>query len=85
VLTAVSAHYRHINQAESYVVAETDAVGDSFRVVIPGDYTDSPYALQYWFELRDVDGNAGFWPGLDPDLSNQPYFVVRHRGVSSSA
>jgi hypothetical protein len=85
VLSGVSVHYRHVNHAESYIVAETDAVGKSFNVVIPGDYTDSPYALQYWFELRDVDGNAGFWPGLDPDLSNQPYFVLRHRGVSSSA
>ena len=42
MLTAVSAHYRHINQAESYVVAETDAVGDSFRVVIPGTTRTAP-------------------------------------------
>ena len=47
VLSGVSVHYRHVNHAESYVVAETDVVGDCFSVVIPGDYTDSLYALQY--------------------------------------
>ena len=81
-LTRVSAHYRHVNQAESYIVAVATASGDSYKVEIPGDYTNSPYALQYWFELRDDEGNAGFWPGLDPDLSNQPYFVIRQRGFT---
>ncbi|GAG38760.1 unnamed protein product, partial [marine sediment metagenome] len=70
-------HYRHVNQAESYEVADMQETESGFQAVIPGDYTHSPYPLQYWFELRDISGEAWLWPGLDADLSNQPYFVVR--------
>ena len=40
-------------------------------------YTDSPYPLQYYFELRDARGHAWLYPGFRADLCNQPYFVVR--------
>jgi hypothetical protein len=73
----VRLHYRRVNQAESYVVADMPATGEGFEATIPGDYTDSPYPLQYWFELRDASGRAWFWPGFNAELSNQPYFVVR--------
>jgi len=76
----VHLHYRHVNQAETYEIVRMQPTGSGFRAVIPGEYTQSPYALQYWFELRDSSGEARFWPGLDADLSNQPYFVVRAQG-----
>ena len=69
--------YRHVNQAEEYRAAEMSADGSRFRSQIPGDYTDSRYPLLYFFEVRDGRGRAWLYPGLEADLSNQPYFVVR--------
>jgi hypothetical protein len=54
-----------------------------YEGTIPGDYTDSPYPLQYFLELRGTarsvvaGGQAWMYPGFAPDLSNQPYYVVR--------
>ena len=48
-----------------------------FRAEIPGQYTDSPYPMLYYFELRDAHGAAWIYPGFNADLANQPYFVVR--------
>jgi hypothetical protein len=44
---------------------------------VPGDYTDSPYPLVYFFTMRHADGDAWILPGLDETLANQPYHVVR--------
>jgi hypothetical protein len=77
VPVAVSLRYRHVNQAEQYLEVEMASDGRGYRATIPGDYTDSPYPLQYYFRLRDARGRAWLYPGLAPDLSNQPYFVVR--------
>lgn len=74
---AVRLHYRRVNQVEPYVVADALAAGERFEATLPGDYTDSPYPLQYWFELRDASGRAWPWPGFNAELSNQPYFIVR--------
>lgn len=74
---SVRLHYRRVNQAEAYVVTDAPGTEGRFRTAIPGDYSDSPYPLQYWFELREASGQAWFWPELGADLSNQPYFVVR--------
>lgn len=70
-------HYRHVNQAEPYTVVEMREQDGRYQAVIPGDYTDSPYPLQYFFEVRDVEGRAYFYPGFEADLSNQPYYVIR--------
>ncbi len=68
--------YRHVNQAERYQSAEM-RVGDSqAAATIPESYTDSPFPIQYYFELR-TNGRAWLYPGLGPQLNNQPYFVVR--------
>jgi hypothetical protein len=65
-----------VNQAEAYRVAEMDARGDRWEAVIPGDDTDSPFALQYFFVLRDGREQAWLYPGFAPELCNQPYFLV---------
>jgi len=70
-------HYRHVNQGEEPRIVELARDRDRYRHSIPGEYTDSPYALMYFFEFRAANGTAWFSPGLAPDLSNQPYFVVR--------
>jgi hypothetical protein len=75
-------HYRHLNQAEGYQMTEInrpDDGGVEFVATIPAQYTDSPYPLQYYFELRDATATAWLFPGFNRDRNNQPYFVVRAR------
>ena len=55
--------------------------GDGYRACIPGSYTDSPYPLQYYFEILD-GACAQFFPGLGDSLSSVPYFVLTARGRS---
>jgi hypothetical protein len=72
--------YRHVNQAERYQLAEMRPQDGGYRAAIPGAYTAAEYPLQYYFELKQGREKAWQYPGLAPDLSNQPYFVVRPRG-----
>jgi hypothetical protein len=70
--------YRHVNQAErwrnaSMVRGEGGLVG-----TIPADYTNSPFPLQYYFELTRP-GAAWLYPAFNATLSNQPYFAVWRR------
>jgi len=69
--------YRHVTQAEEFHTAEMLSQAGTFQAVIPADYTDSPFPLQYHFELRDRNGRAWLDPGLGPRLNQQPYHVVR--------
>ena len=64
--------YRHVDQAERW---ETINLMRN-DVTIPADYTKTSFAIQYYFELRKRDKPASLYPGLGPDLANQPYFVV---------
>ena len=70
-------YYRHVTQAERYVSAEMEGKDGRHRATIPGDYTDSPYPLQYYFELKLGPASAWLYPGFAPELNNQPYFVAR--------
>jgi hypothetical protein len=74
---SVLLHYRRVNQAELWRAVEMEAQGNAYRAVVPGEYTASPFPLQYYFELREGPDAAWLWPGFDAELSNQPYFVVR--------
>jgi len=73
----VCLHYRRVNQAENYRVVEMVSDIGKRRATIPADYSDSPYALQYFFELRDRLGRAWMYPGFTATLANQPYFIVQ--------
>ncbi|WP_274651325.1 hypothetical protein [Paenibacillus humicola] len=71
-------HYRRANQEEHFRVAEMTRVEDQFTAEIPGEYTDSPYPLVYFFELFDgSSGHAWIMPRFAEQLSNQPYYVLR--------
>jgi hypothetical protein len=70
-------YYRHVHQSEAYEVVEMPERAGVWSYAIPGEYTDSAYPLLYYFELLDDDGHAWLYPGFEPDLANQPYFVVR--------
>lgn len=68
--------YRHVNQAEYYVTAKMTGQGGVYRASIPAEYTQSPYSLQYYFELQHTPQLASMYPGLGPDLTGRPYFLV---------
>lgn len=80
----VHLHYRRVNQAEPYVIAPMTAGDESFRAVIPGPYTQSPYDLLYFFRLSTSSGKAWLYPGFAADLANQPYVVVQQKNRASS-
>ena len=75
-VTGVRLVYRHVNQAEYYVTAEMSGTGGIYRASIPAEYTQSPYSLQYYFELQHTPQLASMFPGLGPDLTGRPYFLV---------
>jgi hypothetical protein len=80
---SVRLHYRHVNQGERF---RTVAMV-SGEAVIPAEYTNSPFPLQYYFEWRLSPDSATIYPGFFPPvrpgeppiLTNQPYFVVRRK------
>src|SRR5258706_39410 len=61
---------------KQFATAEMKANGNEFRGSIPGEYTKSPFPIQYYFELQGKQ-TFGMYPGLGPMLTNQPYFVIR--------
>ena len=69
--------YRRVDQAERWASVPMEAGDGSYRAAIPADRTDSPYPVQYYFELRDGAGEAQLLPGLGADLAAEPYFVLR--------
>lgn len=73
---SVRLHYRRVNQAEAWQSLPMTSRDEGYRAAIPGSYTQSPYPLQYYFEVRDREV-ARICPGFNAELSNQPYFVVR--------
>jgi hypothetical protein len=72
----VRLYYRHVTHAERYETAEMAVTGNRWRASIPAAYTNSPYPLQYYFEIEQGPDSATLYPGLGPELTNQPYFVV---------
>ncbi|HEU5316633.1 MAG TPA: hypothetical protein VFX49_11025 [Chloroflexota bacterium] len=72
-------HFRHVNQAESWRSVEMSERGGTFSAEIPAGYTDSPYPLQYYFEVAPASARPWLYPGLDDELANQPYFVLTSR------
>jgi hypothetical protein len=72
-------YYRHVNQAERFETIEMKLSGNTFKATIPARYTDSPFSLQYYAELKNGPDNAWLYPGFAKDLCNQPYFVVNKK------
>jgi hypothetical protein len=72
-------HYRHLNQGEDFETVAMTRVGTRLEATVPASYTDSPYALMYFFVLRSGD-DAWVVPGLDETFANQPYHVLRQKG-----
>jgi len=76
---SVLLHYRRVNQAERWRSAPMESAGRLWRAAISSEYTQSPYPLQYYFELKEAPESAALYPGLGERLTGQAYFVVRRR------
>jgi hypothetical protein len=70
--------YRHVNHGERWLSVPMKQLGASHMAVIPGNYTGSPYPLQYYFELHTATA-ATLHPAFNPTLSNQPYYAIHLR------
>jgi hypothetical protein len=70
-------HYRHVNQAQRWESVVMDRKGPAYYAAIPAAYADSPYPLQYYFEVKSAADRAWLHPGFSTDLASQPYYVIR--------
>jgi len=77
-VTGVRLYFRHVNHAERFQSAEMKAEGNTYSAAIPGDYSNAPYPLQYYFEVTQPDVTS-LYPGFGPEVTGQPYFVVRRQ------
>jgi hypothetical protein len=73
----VRLYYRHVNQGERFQSVSMQPSGKKFQAAIPAAYIDSPYPIQYYFEIERSAQNVVLYPGLGPNLTQQPYYVVR--------
>ena len=73
----VRLRYRHVNQAETWQMVEMELAEKNYHAVIPAAYTDSPFPMQYHFQIYANDGGVRLHPGLENRWQGQPYFVVR--------
>ena len=76
---SVRLYYRHVNQGERFQSVDVPSGGAAWRASIPAAYTDSPFPLEYYFEVNQTH----LIPGFEPSLTNQPYFVVRQAGAKA--
>src|SRR5205823_4638627 len=67
--------YRHVNQAEKYKSIDMTRGTGEFTATIPADYTKSPYALQYYFEIT-AGNQATLSPGFKENFTGMPYYFV---------
>jgi hypothetical protein len=73
--SSVTLRYRQVNQAERWQSVPMQQEGKAYRAEIPAPYTESPFALQYYFQLQQGPTGA-LYPGFNEVFANQPYFVV---------
>ncbi len=71
-------YFRHVNHGERWLSAPMVRAGAKHSAEIPGDYTASPFPLQYYFLLQGVRGDT-LAPALGPDWAGQPYHAVWRR------
>jgi len=75
---SIDLRYRHVNQADRWQRESMLVNGRVWTGTISSEYTQSPFPLQYYFELKETPESAALYPGFGAFLSGQPYFVVRN-------
>jgi hypothetical protein len=73
---AVRMYYRHVDQAERFQTVDMAVAEGRWRAAIPASYTESPFPLQYYFEVVDRPDRVLLYPA---NLATLPYYVVRSR------
>jgi hypothetical protein len=76
-ITSARLYYRHVNQAERWKSLAAEQHGAVYQAVIPAEYTDSPYPLQYYFEFKEGPGKAWRVSTLNTPWDPSMYFVLR--------
>jgi hypothetical protein len=76
---SVRLRYRHVDQAERWSALDATREDGAYIAAIPAEYTQSKFALEYYFDLEDGTGAQWMYPGFNETLSNQPYFAVCKR------
>ena len=74
---AVRLYYRHVTQAERFQSVEMEHRDNRYRASISASYTDSPYPLQYYFEIEHGPSEVTLYPAFGENITGQPYYVVR--------
>ena len=67
-------NYREVNQSKNWLRKNININVNSISTIIPYKLLKSKYPIQYYFELVNKNYSS-FCPGLDKNLSNQPYYV----------
>ena len=80
-LSAIRLYYRHVNQGERWRSEEMQGGDGRYSAAIPGDYTQSPYPLEYYFGFERGGESAWLFPAFNATLSNQPYYAVSKRSA----
>ncbi|MFC1762805.1 hypothetical protein ACFL6U_12100 [Planctomycetota bacterium] len=75
----VHLYYRHVNQAVNWQVATMKTDGEKYVAIIPGHYTQTRYPMEYYFAIDTGQKGIALYPGLDENLANMPYYVVRQK------
>ncbi|MFP5248691.1 MAG: hypothetical protein ACLGP3_02555 [Acidobacteriota bacterium] len=79
--TAARLWYRHVNQGERWRSMPMQAGSSKYTAAIPGDYTQSLFSLEYYFELERGTDAAWLVPAFNTTLSNQPYYAISKRSA----
>jgi hypothetical protein len=70
--------YRHVTHGERWRSVPMSEHPGTYVATISADYTNSPYPLQYYFELRTANA-ASLHPPFNSTWSNQPYYAIHKR------
>lgn len=82
-ITEVRLVYRHVNQSGYYETVDMKLSSGLHAATIPAEHTNSPYVLQYYFELQYSTAQSTMFPGLGPDLTQRPYLLVEQQSFHS--
>ena len=70
-------NYRQVNQTKKWLRKQININLKSISTIIPNKLLKSEYPIQYYFELINKNYSS-FCPGLDKNLSNQPYYTYEN-------
>ena len=69
-------YYRRVNQAIDWQMQPMKIRKGRYVATIPAGYTETRYPMEYYFGIDLGKAGQAIYPGLDPNLSNMPYFVL---------